>query len=311
MKVSDIPIYYPSTMTSLPNWVLWKLESDANGNQSKIPYSALYNGHASSTNAKTWTTFDRVMEVYHNTNEFSGIGFVFTLESGIVFVDIDHCINENGILNETAQDILETVHKDTYVEVSQSGTGLHIFAKGTIPKAFKYHGVEMYSQGRFVAMTGRAIIRKDVTDKSKELLLIHSEYKTPEKEKKGFVPAPIDILFHADDARIVEKALSGSSGFRQLYYGDISGYDSHSNADLRLCMILAFWSDRDRETIDRIFRTSGLCREKWTEREDYRERTITKACDDLEESVSQFIERKRKERTNHFEEYFLHQWGNS
>ncbi len=40
--------------------------------------------------------------------------------------------------------------------------------------------------------------------------------------------------------------------------------------------ILAFYT-QDREQVDCLFCRSGLVREKWTEREDYRRRTIDKA----------------------------------
>ena len=57
-----------------------------------------------------------------------------------------------------------------------------------------------------------------------------------------------------------------------------SGYDSPSEADLAMCCKLAFWWQRDRDAIDRMFRQSGLSREKW-ERPDYRDATINKALD--------------------------------
>ena len=44
---------------------------------------------------------------------------------------------------------------ETFIEVSQSGNGLHIF--GLLPESpgrNKGNGVEVYSVGRFIAMTG-------------------------------------------------------------------------------------------------------------------------------------------------------------
>jgi primase-polymerase (primpol)-like protein len=43
------------------------------------------------------------------------------------------------------------------------------------------------------------------------------------------------------------------------------GYESHSEADLALCSLLAFWTGGDRSRIDRLFGQSGLMREKWDE----------------------------------------------
>ena len=65
-------------------------------------------------------------------HSYTGLGFVFTREAGIVGVDIDHCIVD-GALNETAAAILEKL-PPTYIEVSPSGTGLHIFLRGTMPE---------------------------------------------------------------------------------------------------------------------------------------------------------------------------------
>ena len=49
--------------------------------------------------------------------------------------------------------------------------------------------------------------------------------------------------------------------------------------------MLAFWTGPDPARIDRLFRHSGLMREKW-ERQDYRDRTITKALADTTEFYS-------------------------
>ena len=70
---------------------------------------------------------------------------------------------------------------------------------------------------------------------------------------------------------VIRKALSASNGerFSRLWYGDTSGYGSHSEADLALCGMLAFWTGGDAARIDTLFRQSGLYREKW-DRKDYR-----------------------------------------
>jgi hypothetical protein len=64
----------------------------------------------------------------------------------------------------------------------------------------------------------------------------------------------------------------------RLWAGDTTHYPSASEADLALCAHLSFWTGRDPERIDRLFRSSGLMRGKW-ERRDYRERTIGAAIE--------------------------------
>ena len=54
--------------------------------------------------------------------------------------------------------------------------------------------------------------------------------------------------------------------FARLWHGDISGYPSHSEADLALCAMLAFWCGPDPERIDRLFQQSKLYRAKWHRR---------------------------------------------
>lgn len=88
-----------------------------------------------------------------------------------------------------------------------------------------------------------------------------------------------------------------------------SGYEgvfpSHSEADVYLCGVVAFWSDRDPRMIDDIFRMSALMRGKWN-RVDYRERTIEKAIGWCKEDRSEYITRKNEERRSMILDYWKH-----
>jgi len=83
---------------------------------------------------------------------------------------------------------------------------------------------------------------------------------------------------------LIEKAKNAKNGatFTALWSGDTSFYASQSEADLALCSLLAFWTGGDYDHVDRLFRQSGLYREKW-EREDYRSQTIHKALSNTTE----------------------------
>jgi hypothetical protein len=80
------------------------------------------------------------------------------------------------------------------------------------------------------------------------------------------------------DAEIIERANRAKNGdkFRALWSGSTTGYTSQSESELALLSILAWWTNNDRERMDRLFRQSGLYRDKW-EREDYRNWTLDKA----------------------------------
>ena len=193
--------------------------------------------------------------------------------------------------------------KDQFIEVSQSGRGLHILALGEIPKSFKnsQNGVEMYNDRRFVSMTGRTVGRGEPHEDAGAVRYVFETYRTPEKEKKIVRHAVSDL--ERGDQWIIDHAMKRGR-FRELFEGMWRGlYGSQSEADLALCTILAFWCDCRPDQIDRIFRTSSLYREKW-DREDYRVRTIQSAISNCDETFSEYI----KKGGDQFERAFLERW---
>jgi len=61
---------FPSELQSVPHWILWKHE-DVGGRKTKVPYSV--SGYkADTTNAKTWTTFDKTQESLNGFDDYSG-----------------------------------------------------------------------------------------------------------------------------------------------------------------------------------------------------------------------------------------------
>jgi putative DNA primase/helicase len=84
-----------------------------------------------------------------------------------------------------------------------------------------------------------------------------------------------------DDDSVLARARSARNGerFRALFdESGLCGYASDSEADLALCLLLAFWTGRDVAQMDRLFRRSARMRDKWN-RQDYRSRTIGRALD--------------------------------
>ena len=296
--------YFPDNLTELPIWFLWRLEPDKNGRITKIPYSARYDGRASSTDPLTWTTFDRAVDKLQKKRSFyKGIGVGVRKSDRLIFIDVDHCVDENGGLSEVAQDIVNHL-PGQFVEISQSGSGLHILALGEIPRNFKNskNGVEMYAEKRFCSMTGNSIGEGEPHEDPDGVRYVFETYKTPEKPETP-VRSQISAL-QRDDRWIVEHA-SKNSKFSDLYSGNwnLLGYGSQSEADLALCNILAFWTDCRPDQMDRIFRSSGLYREKW-ERRDYRDETIRTAISNCSQTLSEFVRREE----NEFGKAFLERW---
>jgi primase-polymerase (primpol)-like protein len=102
---------------------------------------------ASSTNQRTWTTYERA-------NAASvGDGLGFALGDGVACIDLDHCLID-GVLADWAVPIVDAC-RGTYIEVSPSGEGLHIFGFAEVGKGRRKPGVEVYDRDRYMTVTKR------------------------------------------------------------------------------------------------------------------------------------------------------------
>lgn len=141
----------PNLIRDLPHWMCWRLE---NGN--KIPRQVC-GDYGKSNDPKTWTTFDTAAAAADN---FSGVAFVFTGDDGLCGIDLDACIDSDGVTS-WAWPILNQFDGRAYAEISPSGTGIKLITQATKPSPACVHKigpkkqqVEVYDQGRFWAITG-------------------------------------------------------------------------------------------------------------------------------------------------------------
>jgi hypothetical protein len=88
-----------------------------------------------------------------------------------------------------------------------------------------------------------------------------------------------------EDAIRLAKSAKNAAKFEPLWLGDTRDYSSPSEADQAFISRLAFYT-QDEEQLDRLYRKSGLCRQKWLDRPDYRRRTITRALSNLRETYT-------------------------
>jgi putative DNA primase/helicase len=276
-----IPEGIPLELKALSQWVVWRYFWQK-GKWDKPLLQSHTGNLASHSSPKTWSTYQAAVNAYlFNGANLDGIGFVFTKENGFVGVDLDDCRDpQTGVIEPWAQEIIDQFN--TYTEISTSGTGVHLIGQGTLPgQGVKTASIEMYDHVRYFCTTGNVLPGRRATINTIPQELITNLYqrlreqqagakqKVDSSSPNGTGPSPF-----ADDHLILEKALGARNGAKvaQLWSGDVSGYQSHSEADLALCRELAFYT-QDAEQIDRIFRQSGLMREKW-ERTDYRLSTI-------------------------------------
>lgn len=289
----------PQSLRLLKRWVCFQLipENNADGTKRmrKMPKAPIVGRDVSAkaNDPSTWGTFDEALNAMAKNN-YDGIGLEFGLkgdETPIFGVDLDyHPEKATEVSIERFHETLDEFEKGlcTYAEYSPSGKGFHFFCFGKVPegrrrnetKAAIYGSVEIYGSERFFTVTGRPYgTPRPVAERTNEIIPLWKKYvddteerakaaleaqrKQEEWEKNHKNYKPIDM----SDEQIIAKAKASPAvgyKFTALYAGDMSLTNGdHSKADLALCNYLAFFTNGNAEQMDRIFRSSGLMREKW------------------------------------------------
>lgn len=274
-----MPDAIPAVLRRTPQWVCWRVD-ERDGTPTKVPVAPATGGYASVADPGTWTDYETAVAAWRNAAAVAGVGFVFTATDPFAGVDLDAC--RDPATNEVADWAVELVRRlDSYTEWSPSGTGIHVLVAGTVPAGRNRRGdLEMYDRDRFFTVTGDRVPGAPTTvkERNEELQAIHTEHiAESEEERTAEPPAAPEVTL--SDAELLAKATAAANGekFQALWDGDTSGYDSHSEADLALCTLLAFWTGGDPQRIEALFARSGLVRDKWRHRADYRKRTIRTA----------------------------------
>src|SRR6516164_6680229 len=280
------PENVPAKLKARDQWVVWrwKWREGTNGKPgkwTKEPYRPREPSRPAKVNdSSTWGTFDEALAVYR-AGRADGIGFVFAEDDPYCGVDLDDCRDPaTGEVAGWARPLVADL--DSYSERSPTGTGAKVYlrARHAGPgHRLKYATgeVEVYDKARFFAVTGRRLDGSpvEVNDRQEQLLGVWQtvlDAQPPRKaraRRKARPPAAqpqAALLGPLTDEQVIEKASAcrrSGGAFKRLWAGDTSGHgDDDSSADLALCNYLRFWSG-DRDQVDRLFRQSGLMRDKW------------------------------------------------
>lgn len=283
----------PDALRTLPQWVAWRIKAPdkPGGKIGKVPVNPHTGRDASTTNSISWGTFEQARASVERYG-LAGVGFVFTKESGIVGIDLDKCRDpKTGVLEPWAQGIVETLN--SYTEVSPTGTGVHVLARGELPPKDRRRGaVEMYDSGRFFTVTGQRLesCPADVELRPDAIRAVHAQWIAQRsREERKHEPAlsstqasdhavahvdvgsrwmPVLPRIATSDEELLAAARGAKNGakFSALFdEGRIGGYPSASEAESALVALLAFWTGPDAARIDALFRRSKLMRPKWDE----------------------------------------------
>ncbi len=309
LSLQELSARIPPEWLALRQWVAWQLVH-RNGDWTKQPTNPASGRPASSTDPSNWGTLAEALAWHESNPESRGVGLVFADGCGMVGIDIDDCVNADGSIAPWAHEIL--VKLPTYAEVSPSGCGIKMWAKApTLPCGKNRRdfpvpgaGVEMYSRARYFTVTGSRLpdTPREVSDCSEAVAELYQRLLEDDKSKRtksacvtaggahrnggttasvAGTPPPTEEGDLLDDDRLLDVAQRAKNGpkFSRLYSGDWKGvgYGSQSEGDLALLSMLAFYTGPDDPArLERLFRRSGLMRDKAT-RDDYLPRTIAAA----------------------------------
>lgn len=291
-----------AAMAEFPQFVAWTVKTRETGENYKVTVHPLAGYNIDSQDPANWMTAGEACALLDSPSEhIKGIGFVFTKQDPFIFVDIDKC-DIGGAWSPVANDLLSTL-SGAAVEVSQSGSGLHIFGKcAEMAHACKNKdtGTECYSSGRFVALTGLQAsgdasmditmpmvdvigryfpVRADVRDVDWAHAATHPGWAGPEDDE--------ELIKTACASKSASGVFGSSITFEQLWtcdedaltkffpdvYSGTKAWDA-SGVDGALAMHLAFYTGGNHERIKRLMEMTDHVRAKWDRLDGYLEPTI-------------------------------------
>jgi hypothetical protein len=184
----------PDDLTERDQWVLWRYET-RNERPTKVPCQ-VSRKWADVSAPSTWTTFEAARNEWRrNPRQYAGLGFVFSKRDPFAGIDLDDSLDEQGDVKTWARGVIERF-SDTYTEISPSGRGLKIWARGSLPANLagvrvENGAIEMYDHARYFTVTGRAFRGAPlaIEDHASDVLTLY-DHLTPGRKAWPVQPLP-------------------------------------------------------------------------------------------------------------------------
>lgn len=288
-------------------FLLYKIVPGKNGRDGKIPVHPYSLKPVDAHDPSAWVDHATACGLAAALGPQFGVAFSVQPDNGLFFIDIDECVTPEGGWNNTALELC-TRFAGAGVEVSLSGRGIHIIGRGIAPthgcksKSPALLGFDLYTEYRFIALTGLRTLGDVRTDHTAALALLVEQHLPPSpgdgELDDTWTEAPVaawrgpkddaDLIRRAMQSSSVKSTFAGRAAFADLWTNNeevlASTYPSkdhpgadRSVVDAALAQHLAFWTGSDSARIERLMRQSALVREKWDYRKDYLVSTITRA----------------------------------
>ena len=281
-------------------WCVWGPPHEP-GKSKKIPINPL-NGRAAQTNlSHTFATFDEAVHAKFE-GQYRGVGVLMREGTELTCIDIDKCIDANtGGASAAAERVLSMFKG--YAEVSQSGTGLHLFfrskARNDVREKVTHegHSIELYQPGagRYIAVTGNIFRGRDQIldeDEALDQFIREFGFLKVDEGTEGGGPAGASVpratsLPVADTATVTDNALPDAEilqrilrertkrrakhvDWQAVMNGDDAQHgDDASAADFALLLKIAFYAADADQVISAFELTGRAQRDKVKRRAEY------------------------------------------
>lgn len=239
--------------------------------------------YSSPTDRSTWHDFNTAVQIarYYGL----AIGYVLDESDPYVVVDLDVKDATNEVEPAkwtTAAEIQGFVNlytrMETYTEISSSGKGVHIWAKGNLPSGARRGHVEIYPKQRFMIVTGNVIVNLPINERQDFCEAVYNEVNSGRKYDNNYVLQEFEAQLSDDE--VFNRAQNSVNGerFIALWRGDWQnlGFPSQSEADIALITFLSFHT-RSNDQVRRMFLMSELGNREKAKRAGYVERTLNHA----------------------------------
>ena len=282
----------PIELREYKQWLWFKKirKQDLKGKEKilKLPISPITFKSDDWNNKEQWADFETAVNNIESSG-CDGLSFVLSRDDPFVCIDLDNVDNKK-------QDMFINDFNGTYVEISQSGMGIHIFVKGKIEKSFnnQLEKVEMYQENRCIAMTGNTykfndFVANKVLLKQKEL---DKYYKLffPKRSVREIIRKYQEAAECVPDSNtVIETMCKYNARARALFEGSYTSGDA-SKDDFSLLLFLNSFTHGNAEMMKELFLNSALNRIG----DRSKRRTEKGYLKYLEDSISKAIQRGNK-----------------
>lgn len=252
----------PAELREYKQWLWFKKirKQDLKGKEKilKLPVSPITLKSDDWNNKEQWGDFETAINNLESSG-CDGLSFVLSRDDPFVCIDLDNVDNKK-------QDMFINDFNGTYVEISQSGMGIHIFAKGEIEKNFnnQLEKVEMYQENRCIAMTGNIyklndFVAEKVLLKQKELDK-YCKLFSPKRSVREIIRKYQEAAECVPDSNtVIETMCRYNARARALFEGSYTSGDA-SKDDFSLLIFLNSFTHGNAEMMKELFLKSALNR---------------------------------------------------